>query len=976
MDARRFQRVGELFDALIDLPESRREALLRDCVDEPDVLREVQALLRADRRGDALERHAIADREALARDGDEESEAPVGAWRITGELGRGGMGVVHAVERDLDGVVQRGALKRVLRGARSDTAVARFLRERQVLARLDHPGIARLLDGGLDGEGRPYFVMDRVVGTDVITFARGRDWRERLRLFIAICAAVAYAHRQLVVHRDIKPSNVLVTDEGDVKLLDFGIAKLLDAAPREADATATLGGPLTPRYAAPEQWRGEPVGIATDVFALGLLLHEMLTGELPRALDGFARDVSAAPLARASSVCADRDLAARLRGDLDTIIGKALEADSRLRYLSVEAMADDVARVLDHRPIQARAASRVYRARKFLRRHRVAATATAIMVVGVIAGAGVAYWQARAARAEAARAEAVTAFLVDIFERNRAGSVDTAAARRTTVAQLLQMANERILAERELPPRAKAELLGVLAKQSEGLDLDEAARGLYRSQLEQLQRAGASEDELAGVRAALPRMALVLGDYAEAIAQAKAQRRPVTAAMSDAERFAQASLRVTLATSFNRTGEYDEVPAVANEALALLDPARANDVVSVDALEQIGIAYRGLGRIEESLTYLHRAQSALGAGTDSRVLEAARIGSSIARLYARDGRAGLAEAEARRVVAMASQVQAADDRDLAYYRMDLATFIANQGRYAEALALFDSAIADLRRHVEGSNPVYLGTALYYRSGALVGQGRFEDAAHDMDEAERIWRDAQASAAMVALSHRRQAAIALGQGDYARARSLLLALVPEGERKAGDEAQARATLDVTVLRDLAGVELAAGDQASARLTLDALRAKSTTDSPRSDYNGPGLEELEAQWQWHARDAHAALETLVPVLSAQESLPHERGNAPARVRLAILQGRMLLADGDAARALSVLRAADAELAAMVGDSVWRLPGLAALAQAAGASGESDEAHRALALARAIKAAHPTVAPHLRDPLIEAERQLGAK
>ncbi len=353
----------------------------------------------------------------------------IGAWRIVDEIGRGGMGLVYAVERD-DGVVaQRAALKLIKRGMDSDAIVARFRTERQILAALDHPDIARLIDAGATDDGRPYLVMERVDGLPLDRWCavRGASIEERIALFVEICAAVQYAHQRLVVHRDLKPTNSLVTAAGRPKLLDFGIARLLatDGAPDPAtDATVDANRLLTPRYASPEQLAGAPVSTASDVYALGVLLYELLTGRTPyrvattsivemmRAIteqdplrpslavtqassggDPKPGDTTI-PLASEAVEKHGRRVAQRLRGDLDHIVLKALAKDVRERYGSAAELRDDLTRHLAGQVILATAPTWRYRARKFVGRHRAAVAAGAIAVVALVVGTGVASWQA------------------------------------------------------------------------------------------------------------------------------------------------------------------------------------------------------------------------------------------------------------------------------------------------------------------------------------------------------------------------------------------------------------------------------------------------------------------------------------------------------------------------------------------------------------------------------------------------------
>ena len=297
-----WSRLDALFDLALDLPIDRRSTLL-DRVDEPALRERVEQLLAADAAaGDFLNDGADAWLQSSgpqmpAHGTDEEGALNVGArvgpYRVTQELGRGGMGIVYRAERADGEFVQVVAIKLVQRGPHADDTTVRFRRERQILARLDHPSIARLLDGGLHTDGRPYFAMELVEGEPITKYCDRQRLSidERVRLFCRVCDAVQYAHGRLIVHRDLKPANIFVSATGDLKLLDFGIAKLLtdDDASESPELTGTGLRPLTPAYAAPEQLRGEPVSTATDVYALGVILFECLTGRVPfKAGDVFA----------------------------------------------------------------------------------------------------------------------------------------------------------------------------------------------------------------------------------------------------------------------------------------------------------------------------------------------------------------------------------------------------------------------------------------------------------------------------------------------------------------------------------------------------------------------------------------------------------------------------------------------------------------------------------------------------------------
>jgi tetratricopeptide (TPR) repeat protein len=369
VDAGFWERVRTLFHALIELPGDERAAMLDECGDA-SLRAEVERLVEQhEAAGGFLEQSVW---ELVDTADDKWERVRIGPYRVVRQLGSGGMGTVLLAAREDDEFEQRVAIKLVRRGAGSDALLQRFRQERQILAALEHPNIARLLDGGTTSGSVPYLVMEYVEGTPIDDYCREHalSIEARLRLFLQLCDAVQYAHRSLVIHRDIKPANVLVTADGIPKLLDFGIAKLTSEG-----STDTRTGPMTPDYASPEQLSGKLVTTATDVYSLGLLLFEMLTGT--RAFAGKQRTGETEP-PRASSVSGLR----ALRGDLDRILLVALDPDPARRYGSVEKLSDDVQRHLNGHPVAARGASIGYRTTKFVRRNKlfVAAAATAVIV--------------------------------------------------------------------------------------------------------------------------------------------------------------------------------------------------------------------------------------------------------------------------------------------------------------------------------------------------------------------------------------------------------------------------------------------------------------------------------------------------------------------------------------------------------------------------------------------------------------------
>src|SRR5882724_7738468 len=393
MTPERWQKIDQLLDEALELQPREHVAFLDvACVADTQLRQEVESLL----AGQAL-----------------------GPYRLLREIGRGGMGVVYLAARDDAQFQKQVAIKVVQAGPHNKDLLRRFRRERQILANLDHPNIARLLDGGRTEQGVPYFVMEYGEGSPMTEYCDERKLSitERLRLFRDVCDVVQYAHQNLVVHRDLKPSNILVTADGAVKLLDFGIAKLLEADPGSAISETTTGLPLmTPEYASPEQVRGEPVTTASDVYSLGIVLYELLVGRSPyrftsRSPADVARQITDTEPPRPSTVVSNNNQQLEitnhklLRGDLDNIVLMALRKEPERRYQSVEQFSDDIGRHLAARPVLARKDTIGYRAGKFVRRNKVATAAASLVFLSLLSGVVATTWEAQRAKAETARAE-------------------------------------------------------------------------------------------------------------------------------------------------------------------------------------------------------------------------------------------------------------------------------------------------------------------------------------------------------------------------------------------------------------------------------------------------------------------------------------------------------------------------------------------------------------------------------------------
>ena len=391
----------------------------------------------------------------------------VGPYRLLHEIGRGGMGSVWLAER-ADGTYKRKVALKLPRLAWAAGLGKRMARERDIGALLEHPNIARLYDAGVDEHGRPYIAMEYIEGQPIDVYCRDHalDLRARLKLFLEVTQAVAYAHGRLVLHRDLKPANVLVDAGGHVHLLDFGIAKLLDDTGVGADLTQEQGRVLTLNYASPEQIAGRPLGVTADVYALGVMLYELLTGALPYTLKrntaGAMEDaILAGDAPLLSTRVADKRLARALRGDLDAIILKALSKQPEQRYETAAAFADDLERWLDQRPVRAQRSSGWYRVRRFLVRHRFRVIAGTAAISALLVGGGAVLWQRHIAGEEAARASSVRNFVLAIIAQ-----ADPFASSETRDADLalLTTAESRLASELGMHPELALELRVALAK--------------------------------------------------------------------------------------------------------------------------------------------------------------------------------------------------------------------------------------------------------------------------------------------------------------------------------------------------------------------------------------------------------------------------------------------------------------------------------------------------------------------------------
>ncbi len=518
--------VSQLLDQVMELPPEEQEAWLAALPAEQqrhvETLRDMlaqEAALGTDPRLDAMPK--IGPDESVAHKGD-----LVGPYRLLHEIGRGGMGSVWLAER-ADGAYKRQVALKLPRLAWGAGLAERMAREREIGMLLEHPAIARLYDAGVDERGRPYLALEFVDGQAIDAWceAQGLSVRDRLRLFVQVARAVAYAHGRLVVHRDLKPSNVLVTPDGHAHLLDFGIAKLLsEVAPGQPGLTQEQGRVMTPHYASPEQVAGEAITVQSDVYSLGVLLYELLTNTLPIAprrstLGAVEEAILAGDAPSASSRVNDRAIAKALRGEVDAILAMAMQREPARRYATADAMALDIERHLKGETVAARPDSMGYRLRKGLRRHWVGASAVSAVMVAVLTGSGVAVVQAKRAARSAERERVVKEFVSDVFRVNSKVDPRNAALRPVTTQALLEGGAQLIQQRFAGQPELQAELYGVVGGVFSDMGAYSLAVDYSTKRVETLSTLGAEDLEQARAVLALAQAMFDDGKYADAQAR-------------------------------------------------------------------------------------------------------------------------------------------------------------------------------------------------------------------------------------------------------------------------------------------------------------------------------------------------------------------------------------------------------------------------------------------------------------------------
>ena len=846
VDPDRQRAVDDLFDAALEQPAEQRAEWLRAHCAQADVRAEVEALLEAHGANDP-----IFDRNAA------ELAAPmllaptpqhIGPYRVLRELGRGGMGVVYLAER-ADGQYRRRVAVKLLRNSPdAEDLHRRFVAERQILASLNHPNIAQLLDGGVTDAHLPFIVMEYVDGLPITTYCDRQRLtvEERLQLFHDVCAAVHHAHQNLIIHRDIKPSNILVTEDRRVKLLDFGIAKLLNPTlgPADQPLTRTEWRVMTPEYASPEQVRGDSLTTASDVYALGVVLYELLCGRRPHRITGGSSqalaeaisqreplipsvaasrlepsrseattDVSPEEIASTRGLSVDR-LRRRLQGDLDAIVMMALRKESARRYGSADLMWEDVRRHLDGLPVIADRGTRWYRARKFLGRHRIEATAALAGTLSLVGVAAVAVRQATVVSRERNRAEEalaqsaeVTDFLVRLFRTAAPAGVPR---ERATVQDMLATGMARV-EELESQPIVQARMLDALGQVNDQIGrLDDAERLLRRALTVRrrqygddhadvaatlrhlssvLRQRNRGEEAMQAAREAVAIQRRVLGPKHPEVAFTLSSMGGVAKNATEAESLYRAALEIQraafgpehlevatanfwLANALRNRGANAEAEALYREYLRIRQKALSpEDPLVVSAMVHLANHLRVFrGQPAEAESLYTRALAILRKHPDRGLTQLGNVLSALVASNAVRGDYERAEVFAREGLDVQRRTLGAENPLTTENMSLLARQIAGQRRYAEAEGILRDAISLIERTLGPQHPrtAELLTPLASVHSAM---GRYREAESDLRRALATVERSPGRDRSVAMHSALLADLVVRRGDSTESRAL-------------------------------------------------------------------------------------------------------------------------------------------------------------------------------------------------------------
>lgn len=706
-----WQQIKEIFSSALDLePQNRSQFVLEACSGNDRLRKEVESWLASyAESADFIETPAF-EVGRIFTGGVGNGNKRFGHYKIIQEIGYGGMGAVFLAERDDGEFSQRVAIKIIRQSIAESELINRFKRERQILATLNHPNIAKLLDGGVSDDGLPFLAMEFVDGVTITEFSdtQNLNLEGRLMLFLKVCTAVAYAHRNLIVHRDLKPSNILVTDDGEPKLLDFGLAKLMDDnLSVDSTQTQTAFRALTPAYASPEQLTNKPITTASDIYSLGIVLYELLTNERPfrfegKSLDEIIRTVAQnEPQLPSLNRHTRRDM--QLTGDLDNIVLMALRKEPERRYHSVEAFAQDIERYLKGLPISARPSTYKYRASKFIRRHKVGVFAGTLVFLSLVGGIVASLWQARIAQKENEKAAKINAFLEKTLKySNPILSNLRKAGRETTVNEVLDEAARRLdSGEFDGFPEVKAELERTVANAYFG-------QGRYiqaRKHMEQ-------------------HVLLLKQLYGE-----------------NDSRMIYGSL-LWAALLFDKN-ELTEAEGIYRKYLPLLksefDTGSIRPEIYADAVNNFAYLRRTQGDSTEAESLFRQTLEIIPLLSGDEINSVATTRSTLASTIADQGRFDEALETARQAV---DEYRARNETDTPNYGFSLTIYgglLTEKRNFEEADKCLRDADAIFRKYLSSTN-LWVGDNVRNQAVSLYGQGQYSDAIVKADEALKLYED--------------------------------------------------------------------------------------------------------------------------------------------------------------------------------------------------------------------------------------------
>lgn len=812
MDHDRWQRMSDIFQRAVELPPDAWEDVVNEaCAGDGALRDEVMALLRADREPNSL----LDGRAVDAIDAAESVLPPgshVGSYRIIERVGSGGMGAVYLAERADGQFEQRVALKVIKRGMDSAAVLARFQAERQILARLQHANIARLTDGGMTADGLPFFTMEFVDGLPITRYCDEHHLsiEERLDLFQAVCAAVHYAHGNLVVHRDLKPGNILVTRDGQVKLLDFGIARVLG----EDDAGLTRSGQrvMTPAYASPEQVRGEPITTASDVYSLGVILYELLCGRHPHrdtasTPAGLEHAITTTPAERPSRFVTHIDRAAppsptaaeialarrltparlrkRLEGDLDNICLMALRKEPERRYSSPAQLLDDIRLHLSGRPVRARADSLRYRAGKFVRRNAAGVAAAATLVV-VVTAITVTYTirlerERDRARLEARKAAAASEFLSGLFKE---ADPYTSRGETITAREMLDRGRDRVHSELKNHPRVLADVLQTIGEAYGNLGVfDDAISSLRESLALRTRALGVDDATTVQTMESLMEYLNESGQYREADSLGS---RAVVLARALGERKLLAATLGTHAVTQNYLGHYDQAEKLFRECIRTWQVIEGPDSKNASPeMNDLALMLHEQSRYAQADSLYRKALAIQEKEFGERHPETATTRYNYAQLLGDEGHLTDAREMWEKVLANDRALYPAGHPAIAYTLSAYGRLLSRIGEFARAEE-FQREALEIRRKYYGDKHPDVAYSLASLGRVIHEQGRY-------DEAEALAREAYALHARLNGSAQRPLVglkneiglIQYDRGDYAAADTSFANAIAMQRRLSGD-----------------------------------------------------------------------------------------------------------------------------------------------------------------------------------------------